>query len=43
MPPFNRAVDVVVARFRKKLAEISSEIEVKSIRNHGYILQMVDQ
>jgi len=40
MPPFSRAVDVVITRLRKKLALLSDDIQLVSIRNRGYSLHL---
>ena len=40
MPPFSRAVDVIVTRLRKKLAELSVDIRLMTVRNRGYSLHI---
>ena len=36
----NRTVDVHISRIRKKLQSIHSNLEIRSIRGHGYILEV---
>ena len=38
LPPFSRAVDVIVARLRKKIAYVSGDVELQSPRSEGYRL-----
>lgn len=38
MPPFNRAIDIIVGRLRKKLSEVSPRVIIQPSRSSGYQL-----
>jgi DNA-binding response OmpR family regulator len=38
LPPFNRAIDIIVGRLRKKVAQLTDDVVILSARNSGYML-----
>lgn len=43
MPPFNRAIDIIVGRLRKKLTEVSPKVIIQPSRSSGYRLTSIGE
>jgi len=41
MPPFNRAIDIIVGRLRKKLSTVTGEVVIQPSRSSGYRLTSI--
>ncbi len=43
MTPFNRSIDILVSRLRKKLGELQAGIDILTVRGGGYILAVPER
>lgn len=43
MPPFNRAIDIIVGRLRKKLTQVSPNVIIRALRSSGYRLTSIGE
>lgn len=43
MPPFNRAIDIIVGRLRKKIAKVTDEVVIQPSRSSGYRLTSIGE
>lgn len=43
MPPFNRAIDIIVGRLRKKLSKVTDDVVIQPSRSSGYRLTSIGE